>query len=125
MFDKFPISQKGYNKLIIKLKKMKTIERLEVAEAIFKARSHGDLSENAEYNAAKENQSFIEAKISKLEDNIARTKIINVAKIFNNKIKYGALIKLLDVNLKKKIIYKLNLSITSPPASQECGHEDL
>ena len=66
MLNKFPISQQGYKKLILELKKLKTVKRLEIINAISEARSYGDLSENAEYHAARENQSFVEAKISKL-----------------------------------------------------------
>ena len=125
MSNRFPISQEGLNKLELELKNLKNIERPEVIKEIVKARAHGDLSENAEYHAAREKQGFIEAKISELEDKIARAEIIDISNIQGDKIKYGATVKLRDEETGVEIVYKIvgdykadashgSISISSP-----------
>ena len=96
MKNKFPISSKGYKKLTQELNFLKNIERPKVIKDIVTGRSHGDLSENSEYHAAKEKQYFLESKISKLEDNIFRSEIINDFKCNGNIVRYGASVTLLD-----------------------------
>ena len=112
-------------KLELELKNLKNIERHEVIKEIVKARAHGDLSENAEYHAAREKQGFIEAKISELEDKIARAEIIDISNIQGDKIKYGVTVKLRDEETGVEIVYKIvgdyeadashgSISISSP-----------
>ena len=90
MVERFPISKEGMNKLRLELMGLKNIERVNVIKSIAEAREHGDLSENAEYHAAREKQGFIEAKISELEDKISRAEVIDITKIQGSEIKYGA-----------------------------------
>ncbi|WPX96413.1 transcription elongation factor GreA [Candidatus Bandiella euplotis] len=107
MIKRFPISQQGLDKLELELKNLRNVERIEIIKAIAEARAHGDLSENAEYHAAREKQSFIEAKISELEDKIGRAEVIDVSKIQGNEIKYGATVKLLDEETEDEVKYTI------------------
>lgn len=107
MIVRFPISKEGINKLEIELKHLKNVERINVIKSIAEAREHGDLSENAEYHAAREKQGFIEAKISELEDKISRAEVIDTSKIKSDEVKYGASIKLLDEDKDNEIFYKI------------------
>src|SRR5271154_7516970 len=81
MTDKVPMTKLGYERLEEELKKLKSVERPAVVKAIASAREHGDLSENAEYHAARERQSFIEGRVMELEDKISRAEIIDVSKL--------------------------------------------
>lgn len=107
MVSRFPISKEGLDKLNLELNNLKNVERINVINSIAEAREHGDLSENAEYHAAREKQGFIEAKISELEDKISRAEIIDVSKLQGDEAKYGASIKLLDEEKDEEIIYKI------------------
>ena len=132
MTDKVPMTTKGYTTLSNELAQLKTIERPAVIKAISDAREHGDLSENAEYHAAKEKQSFIEGKIAELEDKVSRADIIDVSKITGEIIKFGATIRLYDCDAEEEIGYQIVgsdesdvknglLSITSPLARALIG----
>lgn len=125
MVERFPISKEGMNKLEIELNNSRFVERPNIIKSISEARAHGDLSENAEYHAAKEKQGFIEAKISELEDKISRAEIIDISQVRGEQVKYGASIRLLDEDTEKEIAYKIvseyeadvskgMISITSP-----------
>ncbi|MFQ3307698.1 MAG: transcription elongation factor GreA [Candidatus Midichloriaceae bacterium] len=105
--DRFPISDSGFNKMKSELEALKSVERPSVIISIAEARSHGDLSENAEYHAAKEKQGFIEAKISDLENKLARSQIVDISKITGNTVKYGATVEILDEDTEKQISYKI------------------
>jgi len=107
MVERFPISKEGMDKLEIELKNLRNVERVNVIKSIAEARAHGDLSENAEYHAAKEKQGFIEAKIRELEDKISRAEIIDISQVRGEQVKYGASIKLLDEDTDKEIVYKI------------------
>ena len=102
--EKFPITNKGFEKLETELKLLKSTERPNVIKAIAEARAHGDLSENAEYHAAKEKQSFIEGRIADLENKISRAEVINTRVLSGDKIIFGATVTLGQVG-KKKISY--------------------
>lgn len=86
----------GHTRLEAELKNLKSVERPAVIEAIAEARSHGDLSENAEYHAARERQSFIEGRINDLEDKLSRADVIDIGKITGNVVKFGATVKVVD-----------------------------
>ena len=101
------MTQDGQDKLIEELKRLKTVERPVIIKAIADARSNGDLSENAEYHAAKEQQSFIEGRILEIEDKLRRAEVINPSSINSNKIVFGATIKLYDESSNLKITYKI------------------
>lgn len=128
----FPITKEGYNNIVKELKRLKTVERPANIKAIEEARAHGDLSENAEYHAAKERQSFLEGKIMELEDKIARAQVIDVSKICEEKVVFGALVKLLDLNNDYEVAYQIvgdaesnikecKISISSPIARALIG----
>ncbi len=129
---KFPITQPGYDKLEREIKQLKQIERPKIIEAIATAREFGDLSENAEYHAAREKQSFVEGRILDLEDKMARSDIIEVAKLSGNTIKFGATVTLIDDDTEEKVTYnitgeyeaditKKRISIASPIAKALIG----
>jgi transcription elongation factor GreA len=129
---KFPITQKGFAKLEQELKHLKYEERPAVIEAISTAREFGDLSENAEYHAAKEKQGFIESKILDLEDKLSRAEIIDTSKLSVDSVKFGATVEVMDDNTEEKSTYhivgeyeadmsKSLISISSPLAKGLIG----
>jgi transcription elongation factor GreA len=130
--DRIPMTAAGYDRLQEELRHLKHHERHAVIKAIADAREHGDLSENAEYHAAKERQSFIEGRILELEDKISRADVIDVTKLSGSDIKFGATITLIDEDTEEKHIYQIVggdesdirrglLSITSPLARALIG----
>ncbi|HEY0833740.1 MAG TPA: transcription elongation factor GreA [Azospirillum sp.] len=125
--EKVPMTAAGYNRLQEELKLLKTIERPAVIKAIAEAREHGDLSENAEYHAARERQSFIEGRVGELEDKISRAEVIDPSKLSGSTVKFGATVTLADQDTDEEITYQIVgseesdikagfLSITSPLA---------
>ena len=130
--DKIPITNIGFEKLEEELKILKSVERPTVIKSIAEAREHGDLSENAEYHAAKEKQSFIEGRIADLENKISRAEIIITKKLKSNKVIFGATVTLGEVGKKKQIVYQIvgteeadvesgKISISSPLARALLG----
>ena len=105
--DKVPMTTISYALLEEELKKLKSEDRPNVIKAIAEAREHGDLSENAEYHAAKEQQSFIEGRILELEFKVTRAEVIDTSSIKSNKILFGATINLIDEKTEKEITYKI------------------
>ena len=106
--EKEPITINGLKKLKIELANLKNIERPKIVEAIAEARSHGDLKENAEYHAAKEQQALIESRIIAINDLIARANVIDVTKIENNgKVIFGSTVEVQDLSSDQKISYSL------------------
>ena len=103
--DKMPITAKGFAALEEELKQRQQVERPRIIEAISEARSHGDLSENAEYHAAKEAQSLNEGRILELESMISRAEIIDVSKLSGTRIKFGATVKLIDEDTEEEKTY--------------------
>lgn len=129
---KFPITPKGFTKLEQEIRQLKYEERPAIIEAIATAREFGDLSENAEYHAAKEKQGFIEGKILDLEDKLSRAEIIDTSKLSNDSVKFGAAVKLIDDDTDEELIYhivgeyeadmvKSRISISSPIAKALIG----
>jgi transcription elongation factor GreA len=104
--DKVPMTAKGFAKLDAELRKLKSVERPAIIAAIAEAREHGDLSENAEYHAAREKQSFIEGRIKELEAVIGRSEVIDVSKL-DGAIKFGATVELLDEDTEESRTYQL------------------
>ena len=96
VMDSVPMTLRGYNKLQEELRLLKNVERPQIVEAIASARALGDLSENAEYHAAKDKQGMIESRISDLEDKLSKATVIDVAKIVSDTIKFGATVELED-----------------------------
>lgn len=97
----------GYNRLQDELKHLKTVERPNVIKAIAEAREHGDLSENAEYTAARERQSFIEGRVAELEDKISRAEVIDPTKLSGDTVKFGATVTLADEDTDEEITYQI------------------
>jgi transcription elongation factor GreA len=102
-----PITKKGYEALKAELDRLRKVERPKVIEAIAEARAHGDLSENAEYDAAKERQGFIEARIKELEGKLAEARIIETANLSSETVVFGATVLLLDVQAQQQKQYTL------------------
>ena len=105
--EKYPITNNGFEKLEKELKNLKTVERPLVIKSIAEAREHGDLSENAEYHAAKEKQSFIEGRIADLESKISRAEVIKTETLKSDKIIFGATVTLGDIDNKKNLTYQI------------------
>ena len=106
--EKEPVTVKGLDNLKSELESLKNIQRPKVVAAIAEARSHGDLKENAEYHAAKEQQGLIEGRVLTINDLIARANVIDVTKIDNNgKVIFGSTVKVKDLELKKEMTYRL------------------
>jgi len=106
--DKEPITINGLKNLKSELEDLKNVQRPKVVEAIAEARSHGDLKENAEYHAAKEQQGLIEGRVVAINDIIARANVIDVTKIENDgKVIFGSTVKVKDLETNKNISYKL------------------
>ncbi len=129
------MTAEGHAALDAELKRLKTVERPSIIAAIAEARGHGDLSENAEYHAAKERQSFIEGRVAEIEDKMARAQIIDVSKLSGKQVKFGATVSLLDEDSGDKSKYKIvgedeadvsegKISVTSPIARAMIGKEE-
>ena len=104
--EKVPLTAKGFAKLDAELRKLKSVERPQVIAAIAEAREHGDLSENAEYHAARERQSFIEGRIRELEGVIGRSEVIDASRL-SGPIKFGATVVLLDEDTDEEKTYQI------------------
>jgi transcription elongation factor GreA len=130
--EKIPMTAAGYSVLENELKHRQQVERPRIIEQITEARSHGDLSENAEYHAAKETQSHNEGRIAELEDKLARADVIDVSKLSGDTVKFGATVTLIDEDTEKKQVWQIvgepeanaregKISITSPLARALIG----
>lgn len=104
--EKLPILPSGHARMQSELHKLKSVDRHEVVQAIEEARAHGDLSENAEYHAAKEHQGQIEAQIIELEDMVARALVIDPLTLSGDKVVFGATVELID-EADKKVVYQI------------------
>jgi len=124
----------GYQALDDELKRLKTQERPSVIAAIAEARQHGDLSENAEYHAAKERQGWIEGRIAEIEDKIARAQIIDVSKLSGKQVKFGATVSVVDEDTEEQSRYQIvgeheadvksgKISLSSPLSRAMIGKE--
>ena len=124
----------GYQTLDEELKRLKTVERPAVIAAIAEARSHGDLSENAEYHAAKERQGWIEGQIAEIEDKIARVQVIDVSKLSGKQVKFGATVSVVDEDTEEEARYQIvgdheadvksgRISLSSPLSRAMIGKE--
>ncbi|MFN3744719.1 MAG: transcription elongation factor GreA [Hyphomicrobiaceae bacterium] len=130
--EKVPMTIEGFKKLETELHRLKAVERPRIIQAIAEARAHGDLSENAEYHAAKEAQGLNESKVAELEDKLSRAEVIDTTKMSGDKIKFGATVTLIDEDTDEKVKYKIvgemeadvregKISITSPIARALIG----
>ncbi|HBQ23009.1 MAG TPA: transcription elongation factor GreA [Alphaproteobacteria bacterium] len=133
--DKLPMTLRGFTMIEDELKRLKGEGRSSVIKAIAEAREHGDLSENAEYHAAKERQSFIEGRILELEDMQSRAQVIDPSSLSGSKVKFGATVSLVDEETDEESRYQIvgeieadlkegRISITSPVARALIGKEE-
>lgn len=134
LMERFPITKYGYEKLQAEIKQLKTVERPSVIQAIAEARELGDLSENAEYHAAREKQGFIEGRIMDLEGKFSRAEIIEPSQTKGTTVKFGATIVLYDTENESKVKYQIvgeyeadlsksMISLNSPIARATIGKE--
>ena len=134
MVVKNPITPEGFEKLREELHHLKSVERPRIIQMIATAREHGDLSENAEYHAAREKQSFTEGRVKELEHKLALAEVIDPSKIESSRVAFGATIKLLNVQTDEEVSYRIlgadesdiekgTLSVTSPLARSLLGKE--
>ena len=107
MITRIPMSQAGYKKLREELAQLEKYDRIDVVRAIEEARAHGDLSENAEYHAAKERQGMIEGRIIELKDKIARAEVIDCSKVDCNRAVFGTVVTLMDMESEDEVTYQL------------------
>ncbi|HRD46286.1 MAG TPA: transcription elongation factor GreA [Caulobacter sp.] len=132
--EKVPMTAGGYTALDEELKRLKTVERPNVIAAISEARAHGDLSENAEYHAAKERQGWIEGRIAEIEDKIARAQVIDVSKLSGSQVKFGATVTVVDEDTEDEGRYQIvgdheadvkggRISLSSPLSRAMIGKE--
>ena len=130
--EKIPMTAEGYAALENELKQRQSVERPRIIQQITDARTHGDLSENAEYHAAKEEQAHNEGRIAEIEDKLARAEIIDISKLSGDTIKFGATVTLIDEDTDKKAVWQIvgeveadakkgRISITSPLARALIG----
>ena len=105
--ERIPMTAAGYKALEDEVNHLKNVERHEIIKAIAEARAHGDLSENAEYHAAKERQGFIEGRVMELEDQIGRAEVIDVSKMTGSTVKFGATVTLVDEDTDEKRKYQI------------------
>jgi len=133
--DRVPMTKGGADSLRAELAELKGVKRHQIVRAIEEARAHGDLSENAEYHAAKEDQGMNEARISNLEDKLARAQVIDPSAMDTDSIVFGATVELIDCDSEKKVCYQIvgedeadlakgKISITSPIARALIGKEE-
>lgn len=102
-----PMTLEGHKALQEEVKNLKSVERHKIIEAIAVAREHGDLSENAEYDAAKEKQGFIEGRIKEIDSKLAGCDIIDISKLSGDKVVFGATVTLSDIDTDKEVTYKI------------------
>jgi transcription elongation factor GreA len=130
--EKIPTTAAGFTRMEAELKNLKSVERPTIIKAISEARAHGDLSENAEYHAAKEKQSFIEGRIQELEAAVSRADVIDITALKGDNVKFGATVKLVDEESEEEATYQIvgeyeadlkagKISIASPLARALIG----
>jgi transcription elongation factor GreA len=134
MSEKVPMTKEGHESLTRELKRLKEVERPKIVKEIAEARSHGDLSENAEYDAAKEKQGLLEKKIRETEEKIAKAQVIDTSEIEGDRVVFGAAVRLQDEDSGEEITYKIvgadeanvkagKISVHSPLARALVGRE--
>jgi transcription elongation factor GreA len=132
--EKNPITPEGYGKLREELNHLRSVERPKVIQMIAVAREHGDLSENAEYHAARDRQSFIEGRVKEIENKLARAEVIDPSKLSGERVAFGATVKLTNTQTDEEVTYRIvgadesdlaagSISIASPLARSLLGRE--
>lgn len=132
---RLPMTYRGYQRLMEELKRLKSVERPKIVREIEEARGHGDLSENAEFHAAKERQALLDVQIREMEDRLARAQIIEVSKLSGDRVVFGATVTLADGDTGDKVVYQIvgdheaepkngKISISSPVARALIGKSE-
>ncbi len=130
--DKVPMTANGHQSMLDEIKHLKSVERPRIIKLITEARAHGDLSENAEYHAAKDQQGWVEARVAELEDKVSRAEVIDVSKLSGDTVKFGAFVTLVDEDSEDESVYQIvgefeadvkkgKISVTSPIARAIIG----
>ena len=130
-----PMTYQGHQRLLEEIKRLKSVERPKLVREIEEARDHGDISENAEFHAAKERQSFLDVQIREIEDKLARAQVIEVSKLSGDKVVFGATVTLADGDTGDKVVYQIvgdhetepkngKISISSPIARALIGKSE-
>lgn len=130
--ERIPMTSEGHQALVEEVKFLKSVERPRIIKAIAEARAHGDLSENAEYHAAKEQQGLNESRVQELEDKLSRAEVIDVSKLSGDTVKFGAIVTLIDEDTEEEVKYRIvgemegdvkqgRVSVTSPIARAMIG----
>lgn len=130
--EKVPMTPEGHEFLVAELQRLKAVERPRIIQAIAEARAHGDLSENAEYHAAKEAQGLNEARVLEYEDKLSRAEVIDTSSFSGDQVKFGATVELVDEDTEEEVKYRIvgeleadvkqgKISITSPIARAMIG----
>ena len=130
--ERIPMTAEGHQNLVEEVKFLKSVERPRIIKAIAEARAHGDLSENAEYHAAKEQQGLNESRVLELEDKLSRAEVIDVSKLSGDTVKFGAVVTLIDDDTEDEVKYQIvgemegdvkkgKISVTSPIARAMIG----
>ncbi|AEH44058.1 transcription elongation factor GreA [Thermodesulfatator indicus DSM 15286] len=133
--ERIPMTRQGYEELREELRRLQTTERQKVIKAIEEARAHGDLSENAEYHAAKEKQAHIEGRIQELSDRLARAEVVDIPKTPPSRVQFGVKVTLLNLDTDEEETYQLvgpyesdvengKISVTSPIGRALIGKEE-
>jgi len=129
------MTYQGHQRLLEEIKRLKSVERPKLVQEIEEARDHGDISENAEFHAAKERQSFLDVQIREIEDKLARAQVIEVSKLSGDKVVFGATVTLADGDTGDKVVYQIvgdhetepkngKISISSPIARALIGKSE-
>jgi transcription elongation factor GreA len=133
--EKVPMTAAGHAAMMDEVKHLKSVERPRIIKAIEEARSHGDLSENAEYHSAKEQQGWIEARVAELEDKLSRAEVIDVTRLSGKNVKFGATVTVIDEDTDEESRYQIvgefeadvksgKISISSPIARALIGKQE-
>ncbi|MDP6345493.1 MAG: transcription elongation factor GreA [Alphaproteobacteria bacterium] len=132
--EKVPMTRTGFAQMEEELKRLKSVERPAVINALEEARAHGDLSENAEYHAAKERQAYIESRVAELESKLSRAQVIDTSELKGKTVKFGATVTVVDEDIEEKLRFQIvgedeadikqhRLSVQSPLARALIGKE--
>jgi len=133
--SRVPMTHQGYQRLMENLKRLKSVERPKIVQEIEEARAHGDLSENAEFHAAKERQGLLDVQMRMMEDKLARAQVVEVSELSGDKVVFGATVTLIDGDTGEKVVYQIvgdheaepkigKISISSPVARALIGKSE-
>jgi len=133
--SRVPMTHQGYQRLVENLKRLKSVERPKIVQEIEEARAHGDLSENAEFHAAKERQGLLDVQMRMMEDKLARAQVVEVSELSGDKVVFGATVTLIDRDTGEKVVYQIvgdheaepkngKISISSPVARALIGKSE-